>query len=186
MPIKNVTFNNRFLVNNPSLETYFFWCLFFQLFVFKHWKCFKVKTFTKENYHLIDWHLWHIGNFVFYSQSQHIFSNSHFHGIFSTDSVVKKLNIWCIERSIWPFYHSDFFQGVQFWAADSLFQKLLKSLTLAAWRNAESFLFAREYSIKNDLIEYQMSCQAKDDAHISLESRVGQKSQSTGHNTLHM
>ena len=57
---------------------------------------------------------------------------------------------------------------------------------LATWRNAESFLFAREYSIKNDLIEYQMSCQAKDDAHISLESRVGQKSQSTGHNTLHM
>ena len=86
-----------------------------------------------------------------------------------TDSVVKKLNIWCIERSIWPFYHSEFFQGVQFWAADSLFQKLLKSLTLAVWRNAESFLFAREYSIKNDLIEYQMSCQAKDDAHISLE-----------------
>ena len=147
---------------------------------------YKVKTFTKENYHLIDWHLWHIGNFVFYSQSQHIFSNSHFHGIFSTDSVVKKLNIWCIERSIWPFYHSDFFQGIQFWAADSLFQKLLKSLMLATWRNAESFLFAREYSIKNDLIEYQMSCQAKDDAHISLESRVGQKSQSTGHNTLHM
>ena len=111
----------------------------FQLFVFKHWKCFKVKTFTKENYHLIDWHLWHIGNFVFYSQSQHIFSNSHFHGIFSTDSVVKKLNMWCIERSVWPFYHSDFFQGVQFWAADLLFQKLLKSLTLAAWQNAESF-----------------------------------------------